>query len=205
MPDERAWAVTSPRWMRQDFCVPVASVQYISLLLEPGANPEAVRQAALPIVGRIESAKVGGEVRDHHLWDVTRDFLIFDILLLGILLLATAGLINSMTIAALGRAREIGVVRALGMGRGQLRGMFLIEGLLVGLVSTLLVLALSVPMGLLVVGGLSTVARLDAPYLVPWFWLSLVPVLALLAGLCAAVLPGLRACRQDPAASVRYE
>jgi hypothetical protein len=40
---------------------------------------------------------------------------------------------------------------------------------------------------------------------VPWVWLAIVPVLALAAGLCSAILPGIRACRQDPAASVRYE
>ena len=83
--------------------------------------------------------------------------------------------------------------------------MFHLEGLLVALISTLLVLALAVPLGQLVVSGLNRVARLDAPYSVPWVWLAVVPVLALTAGLCSAILPGLRACRQDPAASVRYE
>lgn len=204
VPDERAWAVAAPRWMRQDFCIPESSVRRISLDLEPDANAEQVQRAAAAIVP-VQGAKTGTWIRDYHLRDVSRDFFIFDILLGAILCLAIAGLINSMTIAALGRVREIGVIRALGMGRRDLRRLFLTEGVLVALVSTVFVLALGVPMGQLVVSGLNRVARLDAPFTVPWLWLAVVPVLALGAGLCASILPGLRACRQDPAASVRYE
>ena len=204
VPDERAWAVAAPRWMRQDFCIPQISVRQISLDLEPDANAEQVQRAAAAILP-VHGAKPGIWIRDYHLRDVSRDFFIFDILLGAILCLAIAGLINSMTIAALGRVREIGVIRALGMGRRDLRRLFLTEGVLVALVSTVFVLALGVPMGQLVVSGLNRVARLDAPFTVPWLWLAVVPVLALGAGLCASILPGLRACRQDPAASVRYE
>ena len=96
--------------------------------------------------------------------------------------------------------------RPMGLSGGEMQRVSIARALvLVALISTLFVLALPVPLGQLAVSGLNRVAGLDAPYSVPWVWLAVVPVLALSAGLCSAMLPGLRACRQDPAASVRYE
>ena len=54
--------------------------------------------------------------------------MLFDVLLLLILVLVGIGLVNTMTIAAVGRAREIGVLRALGLADRSLRQTFLVEG-----------------------------------------------------------------------------
>ena len=69
----------------------------------------------------------------------------------------------------------------------------------------LLAWVLALPLGFVVVLGLNRVAGLDAPFLVPWFYLALVPVLALLTGLISATVPGSRAVKIPPADAVRYE
>ncbi|MGA0868325.1 MAG: ABC transporter permease, partial [Planctomycetota bacterium] len=127
------------------------------------------------------------------------------ILLALVLLLGGIGVLNAMTIAALGRAREIGVLRALGASRGQLRTTFVVEGALVGMLSTGVAWLLGLPLGQVLVRGMNRVAGLDAPYLVPWHAVLLVPALGIGIGLLAALVPGMRAARVQAAEAVRFE
>jgi ABC-type antimicrobial peptide transport system permease subunit len=122
-----------------------------------------------------------------------------------ILGLAGTGLLNGMTIAALGRARELGVLRALGVDRRSLHQSFVLEGLCVGALAALLALALCAPMAHVLVGGLNRVAALAAPVVLPVPWMIAVPAIALGVGVLAALLPAARASAQDPAEAVRYE
>jgi ABC-type antimicrobial peptide transport system permease subunit len=52
---------------------------------------------------------------------------------------------------------------------------------------------------------MNRVARLDAPVTLPWVWFLLVPVLAFGTAVVASLVPALRALRESPAESVRYE
>jgi putative ABC transport system permease protein len=203
-PDERAWAVAAPRWLRTDFCVTEPAVRRVALHVAPGADVAAVR-AQVNHRFPHQRFKTGNEISGYLVWDVANDFLLFDVLLFLTLVLVGVGLVNTMTIAALGRAREIGVLRALGMSERRLKQSFLMEGLVVAGLATLVALALALPTGYVVVLGLNRVAGLEAPFLVPWFYLALVPVLAVLTGLIAATVPGSRAVEIRPADAVRYE
>lgn len=203
--DERAFAITSPAWMRRDFCVAEAGVERIALRLGPQADFAAITAAARTILPGLRTAKLGDHIREYFVRDVARDFELFDLLLLLMLVLAGVGLLNGMTIAALGRVRELGVLRALGITRGALCGSFLLEGAVVALLASLMALALAVPMGHVLVLGMNAVAGLDAPVVLPYRWFVLAPLAALATALVAAAVPALRALRQSPSESVRYE
>ena len=69
----------------------------------------------------------------------------------------------------------------------------------------LVAIAMGLPLGYIVVSGLNRVTGLDAPVVIPWSYVALVPVLALITGLFAAILPGSRAIKMNPAEAVRYE
>lgn len=206
-PSERAWAVAAPHWLRHDFCVGAQSVERVTLKLQPGADPDVVRErAALRLPSACSKGKRTGDwIHGYHLRDVDRDFVIFDLLLLLILVLAGVSLLNGMTIAALGRIREIGVLRALGVSTSTLRTSFMLEGALVGLLAAVVALLLCWPMAYLLISGLNRVAWMHAPLRLPVFWMVLVPFVALATGLGAAVLPGMRSARISPSESVRYE
>jgi putative ABC transport system permease protein len=205
--DERAWAITQPHWMRTDFCIPDASVEHITLRLTPGGEgaADAITTAARAILPAVEKSKTGAWIHGFLRRDVDRDFVLFDLLLLLMLVLAGVGLLNGMTIAALGRARELGVLRALGMSRAQLGGSFLLEGAVVAALASLLALGLAVPMAWLLVQGMNRVAAIDAPVTLPYTWFWVAPAAAFAVGVLAAVVPAWRALRQSPAESVRYE
>ena len=204
-PDERAWGVASPRWLQRDFCVGLDGIDQIALELEPGVSPTTALAAARRLLPTVPWAKSGAEVTAYNVRDVTMDFVLFDVLLGLILVLAGLGLVNTMTIAAMGRAREIGVLRALGMGKSSLRSTFLIEGGLVAVLSSVLALVLAVPLGMVVIEGLNRVAGLDAPFVVPWTYVVAVPGAACAVAVLASILPGVRALRESPAEAVRYE
>ena len=109
------------------------------------------------------------------------------------LALAGVGLLNGMTIAALGRARELGVLRALGIRSKALGGSFLIEGGVVAALASLLSIGLSLPLGHVLVLGMNAVARLDAPVTGRWAWFVYAPLLAFATALAASTVPAWRA------------
>lgn len=203
--DERAFAIASPHWLVHDFCVPERCVELLTLRLYPGADTDAIAAAARSMLPGPVKSKTGAEIRDYLLRDVGRDFKLFDLLLLLMLILAGVGLLNGMTIAALGRARELGVLRALGISRPALGGSFLLEGIVVAALASLIALGLVVPMAWLLVLGMNHVAKLDAPVTLPQKWFVLAPLAALVTAAAAALVPAVRALRQSPAESVRYE
>ena len=91
------------------------------------------------------------------------------------------------------------------MGDRALRQMFLLEGSVVAVIGALVAVLIGLPLGHVVVTGLNTVAGLQAPIVIPWLYLALVPVLALATGLLAAILPGSRAVKMNAGEAIRYE
>ncbi len=203
--DERAFAFASPHWLRQDFCIPATSVAMVTLRLQPGADATAVGDAAKAALPGISGWKDGAAIEAYMRRDVGKDFRLFDLLLFLMLVLAGVGLLNGMTIAMLGRARELGVLRALGITRGALGGSFVLEGAVVAALASILSCGLGAVLATVLVLGMNQVARLDAPVTLPWPWFLLVPVLAFVTALLASVVPAVRALRESPAESVRYE
>ncbi|MEC8252865.1 MAG: FtsX-like permease family protein, partial [Planctomycetota bacterium] len=203
--DERAFAVCSPHWLRRDFCIGDQCVELLTLHLDREADVDRVRAAARATLPELRRNKTGAGIEAYLQRDVARDFRLFDLLLLLMLALAGVGLLNGMTIAALGRARELGVLRALGIKRGALAASFLIEGGVVAALASLLSVGLSLPLGQVLVFGMNTVARLDAPVTVPWAWFLYAPALAFFTAIVASIVPAWRALAQSPSESVRYE
>lgn len=203
-PDERAWAICAPRWLQQDFCVPPDGIRRLSVAHDGSRSVGELRDA---IRAHFPHSwfKTGESIRDYLIRDVTRDFVLFDMLLFLILAMVGMGLVNTMTIAALGRAREIGVLRALGMDDAQLRLTMLVEGLVVAVLSVGIALAAGLPLGYLLIFGLGKVAGMEVPYLIPWPYLLVLPLLGVATGLLASWLPASRALRIQPGDAIRYE
>jgi ABC-type antimicrobial peptide transport system permease subunit len=80
-----------------------------------------------------------------------------------------------------------------------------LEGAVVAALSSLLSLSLGALLASVLVFGMNRVARLEAPVALPWDWFVYVPILAFGTALLAALVPAVRALRQSPAESVRYE
>ena len=125
--------------------------------------------------------------------------------LLGVaVLIAVVGIGNTLGLSVLERTQESGLLRALGLTRGQLRSMLGLEALTLAGVGTLVGIGLGVAYG---IAGAHALLGADATILVevPWLRLVAVAAVALLAGWLASVVPGRRASRVSPAAALAIE
>jgi putative ABC transport system permease protein len=116
------------------------------------------------------------------------------------LLVGGVGILTIMTIAVHERTAEIGLLRAIGAGRGQVLLLFLGEAVLLSASGGLLGLAL----GLGVVSLLWGFAP-GLPVAVHWGYAGAAEALSALIGLVAGVLPAQRAAGLDPVEALRAE
>tara|TARA_R110002126_G_scaffold47327_7_gene132581 strand:+ start:3172 stop:5769 length:2598 start_codon:yes stop_codon:yes gene_type:complete len=205
-PDERMYGVIADRWLEKDHCVDTQVLRSIAVRFEPGqADPTVVEAAVRELYpdARGLFLSTGQEVLDFHRSDLRRDFVLFDILLFLTVVLAGLGLVNGQLLAALERAKEIGVLKALGTTRRQIAGTVLLESAVVGLVGGCLGTALGAGLTPAVVLALQTIASLDLPIRTPWLWLVLGPAISVMVALIAGLYPIWRMNRSDAVAAVR--
>ncbi len=117
--------------------------------------------------------------------------------LLGLaIVIAVLGIINTLALSVVERRREIGMLRAVGMQRAQVRRTIYLESLLISVFGAVLGLGLGICFGALFTRSLSS-QGLDQ-ISVPWSQSVLFLVLAAVVGVFAALWPGVRAARTKP-------
>ncbi|WP_309133738.1 ABC transporter permease [Cellulomonas sp.] len=114
--------------------------------------------------------------------------------LLGLsLVIAVLGIVNTLALSVIERTREIGLLRAVGLGRLQLAGTVTVESVLTAVFGTLVGLAVGV-------GLASVMPRVYAEdgldrLVLPWGQLGAMVALAAVVGVLAALWPAVRASR----------
>jgi putative ABC transport system permease protein len=124
--------------------------------------------------------------------------------LLGVaVVIALFGIVNTLILSVTERTREIGVLRAVGMTRGQLRSTIRIEALVVALLGTLVGLAF----GLFVAYMVTRPIFQDGSGSFAWpvQELVLVALLGVVIGIVASLVPAWRASRLDVLEAVESE
>ena len=127
------------------------------------------------------------------------------------LIVACLGIANTMYTAVLERTREIGIMKALGARSADVRGMFMSEAGMIGLIGGgvgLIVAAIVGVVGNVVVNNIATAQGipLDLSVFRLTWWLIVggLALATLFSGL-SGFFPALRASRLDPVAALRYE
>ena len=118
--------------------------------------------------------------------------LIYALLFLAVLI-ALMGIANTLALSIHERTRELGVLRAVGMSRSQLRSSVRWESMIVALFGTALGLVVGLFFGWSIVHAMGPKGITELS--VPVGQLSVVAVLAAFAGVAAALLPARRASR----------
>ena len=115
------------------------------------------------------------------------------VLLLLTVVIALLGVTNTLALSIVERTREIGLLRAVGMTRHQLRWMVRAEAAIQAALAVVLGSVLGVGFAAATVAGLGGSAPMTV--VVPWAWLGTVLVIGTIAGLAAGLLPARRAAR----------
>jgi putative ABC transport system permease protein len=122
-----------------------------------------------------------------------------------IALVGAVGLAGTLSINVLERRREIGVMRAIGASSPTIAGLFIGEGLLLGLLAWLIAIPLSIPVGQVFATAIGQVLAFPISYQFSWNgalqWLIIIVVLSILG----SALPARRATRVSVRESLAYE
>ena len=112
------------------------------------------------------------------------------------------GMVNTLVLAVYERTREIGMLRAVGLTRRQTRRMIRHEGVVTALIGA----ALGLPIGIALAGAVThALADYDVSLSIPVGSLVVFAVIAIIAGVAAAVLPARRASRLNVLEALQYE
>ncbi|MFE5137100.1 FtsX-like permease family protein [Streptomyces fagopyri] len=129
-------------------------------------------------------------------------YLVYALLGLAIVI-AVLGVVNTLALSVVERTREIGLLRAIGLGRRQLRRMIRLESVVIAVFGAILGLVLGLVWGVCVQQVLA-LQGLTA-FAVPWGTIVAVVVGSAVVGIVAALLPALRASRMNVLAAIAHE
>jgi len=136
--------------------------------------------------------------------DQVDSFVAFLYMLLGLaLIIAVIGIVNTLALSILERTRELGLLRALGMSRPQVRRMIAVESIVISLFGGLLGLLVGAGLGAAVARALSD--EFIPVLSIPWQRMLIFLIPTLVAGLLAAIIPAIRAARTDVLQAIAYE
>ncbi|MFJ7071266.1 ABC transporter permease [Streptomyces sp. NPDC098781] len=129
-------------------------------------------------------------------------YLVYALLGLAIII-AVLGVVNTLALSVVERTREIGLLRAIGLARRQLRRMIRLESVVIAVFGAVLGLALGLVWGVctqqvLALQGMTALA-------IPWGTIVAVVIGSAVVGVVAALLPALRASRMNVLAAIAHE
>jgi putative ABC transport system permease protein len=129
-------------------------------------------------------------------------YLVYALLALAIVI-AVLGITNTLALSVIERTHEVGLLRAIGLARRQLRLMVRLEAVAISVLGAVLGVVMGVAFGIVLQKALS--ARGIDVLAVPWTQLTLFVVLAVLVGMLAAVVPARRAAKLNVLAAISSE
>jgi len=183
------------------------SVDIFRIYLKPGFAPEGVRRAILERMGSTRMfVLLNREVRDYVLSITSQWFGMTYLQVLVAVVVAVLGIVNTLTVSIADRRRELGVLRAVGGLRNQIRGTVWLEAAAIGLIGLILGLA---------TGAINLYYELEAirhdlaglplSYEFPFGVVAILIPVILLSALGSAILPAETAVRSSLVEALEYE
>jgi putative ABC transport system permease protein len=178
-----------------------------NLRVTPGASIQEVRQRIKERFGKryhlqVETLEEFQERVQAYTEETMRYLDLF--VLIG-LIIAALGVLNTLLVNVLERVREIGILRGLGMTRGQVIKMILAEAGVMGGIGGLLGVLLGIYLSRSFVDLPNAITGYEWGYVFPGEAIVTGLVAALLAAFVAALYPAWRAARLDVVEAIRHE
>jgi putative ABC transport system permease protein len=144
-------------------------------------------------------------LRDRIFSLIDQAFLMFDLLAVIAVVVASLGVVNTLTMNVIERTREIGMLRATGMTRGQVIRMVLAEAGLMGLVGGLFGLGYGILLSRIFLFGMTAMSGYKLDFIVPTRGVVIGILVALVVSQIAAFFPAMRASRTKILEAIQYE
>jgi putative ABC transport system permease protein len=172
--------------------------------IAPGVSPEAAGEAFDRVARDFPqvTAQSNQEFRDRQSEQINQLLYVIYAMLALAIIIAIFGIINTLALSVFERTREIGLLRAVGLGRGQARAMIRWESILVALLGAVVGIVIGALLAILIISRLGD----DIPILdIPWIPIIVFLALAVLVGIVAALLPARRAAKLDILRAIQTE
>lgn len=178
---------------------------FLSVLAADGVALDVARSAIDDVAEGYPQVTVRSreEFRDAQTDQIDQALIIVNVFLGLSLVIAVLGIVATLALSVVERTRELGLLRAVGMTRGQMRRMVCWEGLVVAVFGGILGIALGVAFGVLASDIIpdSVVDTLS----IPGGQIIIYLAVAALAGLASGVLPAVWAGRLKVLEAIGYE
>ncbi|MGI8435039.1 MAG: ABC transporter permease [Nocardioidaceae bacterium] len=172
---------------------------------EPNADVTAIRSgiddilAGNPTVTLKDQKEFAAEQKAQ-----INQFLAIIYALLGLaVIIAILGIVNTLALSVIERTREVGLLRAIGLSRRQLRRMVRLESVAIAILGAVLGVAMGIAFGVALQRAIAD-QGVDVLF-IPWGRLAIFVAVAALVGVLAAVLPARRAARLDVLRAISAE
>ena len=175
-----------------------------TLINVPGEPRRATKRALELAAADFPDAKVQtrGQWIDDQEAEINNFVMLLYVLLALSVIVSLFGMVNTLVLTVFERTRELGMLRAVGMTRRQVRRMVRHESVITALIGAALGLPLGIFLAALVTQALS---QFDLQFAVPVPNLLVFAVVAITAGILAAILPARRASRLRILEALQYE
>jgi putative ABC transport system permease protein len=177
----------------------------VLMKLTDGADVPEVQAALIDAARPFADAQVltSAELNDSIAGEVDQFLLFITALLLLAVFIALMGIVNTLALSVFERTREIGLLRAVGMTRSQVRGMVRWESAIIAAIGAVTGSVVGIGFGVALVTALEDegVSQLA----VPGTRLSVYVLTAAAAGVLAALGPARRASRVDVLTAVKTD
>ncbi|MCM1179541.1 MAG: ABC transporter permease [Clostridium sp.] len=181
----------------------------ITVKVDESNNVEDVLQT-------IQSMGYRAEANKEWLEEIEKEFMIIEAVLGGIgavsMLVAAISIANTMTMSIYERTKEIGIMKVLGCGLGNIRSMFLSEAAFIGFLGGLAGIGLSYLLSMVVnqvapsfVGESMDLAEGASISRIPPWLVLLAIIFSTIIGMVAGFFPAQRATKLSPLAAIRNE
>ena len=167
-----------------------------------GGETEANRALLERVLTQFPNAKVATRQQfiDNQISGLNSVLNILYVLLALSVIVSVFGIVNTLVLTVFERTREIGMLRAIGMTRRQVRRMIRHESVITAMIGGVLGIALGVVLGGLLVARVNFIV-----FSVPVGSLIVFALLAILVGVLAAIFPARRAARLNVLEALQYE
>jgi putative ABC transport system permease protein len=115
-------------------------------------------------------------------------------------LVSIFGIVNTLVLTVFERTRELGMLRAIGMTRRQVRRMIRHESIIVSLIGAAIGIVLGLVLSALLIARVN-----EINFFMPWLQVVIFLVAAILVGIVAAIFPARRAAKLNPLEALQYE
>ncbi len=181
--------------------VPPSQQTFLSIYIKLDDTSSDGVDAALPGLKAVTDTVPGAKLQNLNEYkkaqtDQVNQFLqIVYVLLALALIIAIVGVVNTLLLSVYERTRELGLLRAVGMSRRQVRSTIRLESVIISLMGTLIGLVIGIIFGWALVTALADEGITS--FAIPWTQLVIIVIIAIVAGVGAALYPARRAARLD--------